>query len=76
LALILDPWLDRSRFNAVACLVEFREYLRFRVPAPSCAGVKEAPSAGFIEPSLATARANPPTGALWQYEIKLDGYRV
>jgi bifunctional non-homologous end joining protein LigD len=44
--------------------------------AGTLTGVKEGPFSAFIEPSLATARAKPPTGALWQYEIKLDGYRV
>ncbi|MEI9986247.1 MAG: hypothetical protein WDN69_25605 [Aliidongia sp.] len=31
---------------------------------------------GFVEPSLATLVAKPPTGARWLHEIKFDGYRL
>ena len=38
-------------------------------------GVTEAPFPGFIEPMHPTQYAKLPTGAQWQYEIKLDGWR-
>ena len=31
---------------------------------------------GFIEPQLATLRANPPSGDEWLHEVKFDGYRI
>ena len=39
-------------------------------------GVKQAPFPGFIEPCLATLRPKPPVGTKWQFEFKLDGYRM
>jgi bifunctional non-homologous end joining protein LigD len=30
----------------------------------------------FVPPSLATLRADPPTGSEWVHEIKFDGYRI
>ena len=38
-------------------------------------GVTQAPFPGFIEPMHPTQHAKVPTGAQWQYEIKLDGWR-
>ena len=38
-------------------------------------GVMQAPFPGFIEPMHPTQHANVPAGAIWQYEIKLDGWR-
>lgn len=39
-------------------------------------GVAKAPAPGFIEPCLLTQQAKLPAGDLWQYEVKLDGYRA
>src|SRR6266550_181243 len=39
-------------------------------------GVRPAPFPGFIVPCLATLRPKPPAGDKWQYEFKLDGYRM
>ena len=39
-------------------------------------GAKKSTYPGFVEPTLATLRAAPPTGANWIHEIKFDGYRV
>ena len=47
----------------------------FQRTKPPLIGVK-APFPGFIEPSLATAIPNPPSGDRWIHEIKFDGYRV
>lgn len=41
----------------------------------SLSGVTQAPFPGFIEPMHPTQHAKPPAGELWQYEIKLDGWR-
>jgi hypothetical protein len=30
----------------------------------------------FIPPALATLRSSPPTGELWQFEVKFDGFRI
>jgi bifunctional non-homologous end joining protein LigD len=38
-------------------------------------GVTQAPFPAFIEPMHPTQYAKLPTGAQWQYEIKLDGWR-
>jgi bifunctional non-homologous end joining protein LigD len=35
-----------------------------------------APLPGFVPPSLATLREQPPRGASWLHEIKFDGYRI
>src|SRR5262249_53910338 len=35
-----------------------------------------APLPGFLPPSLATLREEPPAGAGWVHEIKFDGYRI
>jgi bifunctional non-homologous end joining protein LigD len=43
------------------------------------ANLKSAPKEkfpGFISPQLAKASTNPPTGADWIHELKLDGYRI
>jgi bifunctional non-homologous end joining protein LigD len=39
-------------------------------------GVKTAPYPGLVELCHPTLRPKLPTGGAWQYEIKLDGYRV
>ena len=39
-------------------------------------GAIKASYPGFIEPSSATLRSTPPTGANWLHEIKFDGYRL
>jgi bifunctional non-homologous end joining protein LigD len=39
-------------------------------------GARPAPFPGFIEPCHPTLRPKLPQGALWQFEIKFDGYRV
>src|SRR6185295_19100992 len=38
-------------------------------------GAVQAPFPAFIEPMHPTQYAKLPTGAQWQYEIKLDGWR-
>src|SRR6185312_4027510 len=40
------------------------------------AGVKRGPLPDFVPPTLATLVDNPPSGAQWVHEIKIDGYRV
>ena len=35
-----------------------------------------APLPGFVPPSLATLREQPPRGATWLHEVKFDGYRI
>jgi bifunctional non-homologous end joining protein LigD len=47
-------------------------YLRKK---PAAIGTK-APFPGFVEPALATAIGEAPSGARWIHEIKFDGYRV
>lgn len=39
-------------------------------------GSRAAEMPGFIEPQLATLRAEAPSGARWIHEIKFDGYRL
>jgi len=39
-------------------------------------GSRKAPMPGFIEPQLATLRAEAPAGERWIHEIKFDGYRL
>lgn len=39
-------------------------------------GSRKAAMPGFIEPQLATLRAEAPSGARWIHEIKFDGYRL
>lgn len=47
------------------------------VPAPKKKQAsKRAPFPGFIPPQLATPTDQPPTGADWMHELKLDGYRI
>ena len=46
-------------------------------PAPaSVKGSRKAAMPGFIEPQLATLRAEAPSGDRWIHEIKFDGYRL
>jgi bifunctional non-homologous end joining protein LigD len=47
----------------------------FRRKKPAAIGIK-APYPGFIEPELATAIDNVPSGKRWLQEIKFDSYRV
>src|ERR1700760_1574645 len=47
----------------------------FQRRKPAAIGVKAA-RPGFIEPALASAIDNVPSGARWVHEIKFDGYRV
>jgi bifunctional non-homologous end joining protein LigD len=47
----------------------------FQRRKPAAIGVK-APFPGFIEPALAPAIEQVPSGARWIHEIKFDGYRV
>ena len=46
------------------------------VDPASLAKAKAAPMPGFIEPSLATATEQAPSGKDWLHEIKHDGYRL
>ena len=39
-------------------------------------GAKKRSYPGFVQPTLATLRSSPPTGADWLHEIKFDGYRL
>ncbi|TAK47871.1 MAG: DNA ligase D [Xanthobacteraceae bacterium] len=39
-------------------------------------GAKQAPLPDFIEPALASLKAEPPAGDRWIHEIKFDGYRL
>jgi bifunctional non-homologous end joining protein LigD len=39
-------------------------------------GAKPGTMSGFIEPALATRRAEPPVGEKWVHEVKYDGWRV
>jgi bifunctional non-homologous end joining protein LigD len=47
-----------------------------RFIARTLKGAKTAPFPTFIEPCKPTLKPKPPVGDKWQYEIKLDGYRV
>src|SRR5258708_29033434 len=49
--------------------------MAFQRKKPAPIGVK-APFPGFIEPELATAVDEVPSGKRWIHEIKFDGYRV
>ncbi|RST87481.1 DNA ligase D [Aquibium carbonis] len=44
--------------------------------AASVRGSRKASMPGFIEPQLATLRAEAPSGDRWIHEIKFDGYRL
>jgi bifunctional non-homologous end joining protein LigD len=47
------------------------------IPNPAgAAGAKKAVLPGFVEPTLASPLASPPSGASWIHEIKFDGYRL
>jgi bifunctional non-homologous end joining protein LigD len=50
-----------------------RAFVRFI--ARTLQGATQAPFPGFIEPMHPTQYVKLPTGAQWQYEIKLDGWR-
>ena len=50
-------------------------WIKFFAPKPPAIGIK-APYPGFIEPELAAAIDNVPSGKRWLHEIKFDGYRV
>jgi len=47
-----------------------------RFIARTLSGAKAAPFPGFVEPCLATLKTQPPAGARWVHEVKLDGYRA
>jgi bifunctional non-homologous end joining protein LigD len=40
------------------------------------AGIKRGPLPDFVPPTLATLVDDPPDGAQWLHEIKIDGYRI
>jgi bifunctional non-homologous end joining protein LigD len=41
-----------------------------------CSGAQRAVMPAWIEPELATLVSEPPEGAAWVHELKLDGYRL
>ncbi|MFZ5782824.1 MAG: DNA ligase D [Pseudomonadota bacterium] len=60
----------------VTASVGKRRRRRSLVDAAKIAKAKAAPMPGFVEPALATAADQAPSGKGWVHEIKHDGYRL